>query len=278
MYFLDEATSLAQQGKIDMIHQYSWVPDLPDFRDIHYNTVRTYSLEQLPVSIDLRSKCSPVENQDQLGSCTSFSLAGALEFLEEQALVTKIASPEIFVPSVFTSFSHLFIYYNERDIEGTVNQDGGGQIRDGIKTLALFGGCSESIWPYNESQVFTKPSEVAYQQALQHKISTYMRLDTLSDIKHCLAAGFPVCFGFTVYDSFEGPEVASTGVVPMPNEITDNCVGGHAVLAVGYNDAEQMVIVRNSWGPDWGLKGYFKLPYAYISHSDLASDFWTIRR
>lgn len=261
-----------------MKHKFTWKRDLPDFRDIHYNTIRTYSLEQLPTSIDLRSKCSPVENQDQLGSCTSFSLAGALEFLEEQALVTKVASPEILVPLEFTSFSHLFIYYNERDIEDTVKEDGGGQIRDGIKTLAMLGGCSEPTWPYNESQVFTKPSEAAYQEALQHKISTYMRLDTLSDIKHCLAAGFPVCFGFTVYNSFESAEVAATGLVPMPNEEFDSCVGGHAVLAVGYDDVEQVVIVRNSWGPSWGLQGYFKLPYAYISNTDLASDFWTIRR
>jgi C1A family cysteine protease len=259
------------------MHIFNWHPDLPDFRDIHYNNRRTYKIEELPTSADLRSKCSPVENQDQLGSCTSFSLAGSLEFLEEQALLTKTASPEILVPTTYTPFSHLFIYYNERIMEGTVNQDGGGQIRDGIKTLATLGGCSEITWPYNESMVFTKPSNAAYQEALQHKISLYMRLDTLSDIKHCLADGFPVSFGFTVYDSFESPEVASTGIVPMPTD-EDECVGGHAVLAVGYDDAEQMVIVRNSWGAGWGLQGYFKLPYAYISNPDLSSDYWTIRK
>ena len=258
------------------MHIFNWHPDLPDFRDIHYNNRRTYKIEELPASADLRPKCSPVENQDQLGSCTSFSLAGALEFLEEQSLISKVASAEIF-GSTFTPFSHLFIYYNERAMEGTINQDGGGQIRDGIKTLTDLGGCSEIIWPYDESKVFDKPSDAAYQEALQHKISLYMRLDTLSDIKHCIADGYPVCFGFTVYDSFEGSTVATTGIVPMPT-ITDECVGGHAVLAVGYDDVEQMIIVRNSWGSGWGLQGYFKLPYAYILNQDLASDFWTIRR
>jgi len=259
------------------MHKYTWKPDLPDVRDIHYGPVHTYSIEMLPAAVDLRPKCSPVENQDQLGSCTSFSLAGALEFLEEQSLSTKTASAEI-LGSTFMPFSHLFIYFNERVMEGTVMEDGGGQIRDGIKTLATLGGCSEAIWPYDESKVFDKPSDAAYQEALQHKITTYVRLDTLSDMKHCLAAGFPFCFGFTVYDSFESPEVAATGIVTMPNPVMDSCVGGHAVLAVGYDDAEQVMIVRNSWGPAWGLKGYFKLPYAYISNPDLASDFWTIRR
>lgn len=262
-----------------MEHKYTWKPDLPDFRDIHYSlNHHICKLEMLPVAVDLRSKCSPVENQDQLGSCTSFSLAGALEFLEEQALVSKIASPEILTPNQYVTFSHLFIYYNERNMEGTVSEDAGGQIRDGIKTLATLGAAPESLWPYDESKVFNKPSDVAYTEALNHKITTYIRLNTLADMKHCLATGFPFAFGFTVYDSFEGPEVAKTGLVPMPNQMTDSCVGGHAVLAVGYDDKEQVVIVRNSWGPDWGLNGYFKLPYAYISNQDLASDFWTIRR
>ncbi len=261
-----------------MEHKYTWKPDLPDFRDIHYTSNHhVCKVEMLPRVVDLRPKCSPVENQDQLGSCTSFALAGALEFLEVQALNQHIASPQIIIPNQYATFSHLFIYYNERVIEGDVNEDGGGQLRDGIKTLATLGAAPESLWPYDESKVFDKPAQMAYVEALRHKISTYIRLDTLSDMKHCLAAGFPFVFGFTVYDSFEGPEVARTGIVPMPTNM-DSCVGGHAVLAVGYDDNEQVVIVRNSWGPEWGLKGYFKLPYAYITNPDLASDFWTIRK
>lgn len=260
------------------MHKYTWKPDLPDIRDLHFSlNHKMCSAVQLPAMVDLRPKCSPVENQDQLGSCTSFALAGALEFLEEQDLVTKTAAPEILTPGQYNTFSHLFIYYNERDAEGDVNEDGGGQLRDGIQTLAAFGACIETLWPYDESMVYTKPSAAAYADALNHKITTYMRLDTLMDMKQCLAAGFPFVFGFTVYSPFESAEVASTGIVPMPS-MFDECMGGHAVLAVGYDDAAQMITVRNSWGPGWGLQGYFKLPYAYITHPDLASDFWTIRR
>jgi C1A family cysteine protease len=258
------------------MHKFTWKPDLPDFRDLTYKAIHKYSLYELPVAADLRSSCSPVENQDQLGSCTSFALAGALEFLEEKALSTKTASAEI-LASTYTPFSHLFIYYNERDMEGDVNEDGGGQLRDGIKTLATLGGCSELTWPYDESKVFDKPSDASYQEALQHKITSYLSLNSISDMKHCLSDGFPFAFGFTVYDSFESPETAQTGILKMPT-YTDSCVGGHAVLAVGYSDAEQMIIVRNSWGSGWGLQGYFKMPYQYITNANLASDFWTIRR
>jgi C1A family cysteine protease len=260
-----------------MKKNYGWHRDLPDFRDLTYKAVHKYSIQELPSSADLRPKMSPVENQDRLGSCTSFSLAGALEFLEEQSLVTKIASPEILTPNSYTVFSHLFIYYNERVIEGDVDEDGGGQLRDGIKTLATLGGCSEITWPYDESKVFNKPSDAAYQEALQHKITSYQALTSISDMKHCLADGFPFVFGFTVYDSFESAETAQTGIVKMPSFL-DSCVGGHAVLAVGYSDVEQMFIVRNSWGSSWGLQGYFKMPYQYMVNPNLASDFWTIRR
>ena len=95
-------------------------------------------------------------------------------------------------------------------------------------------------------------------------------------MRGCLASGFPFAFGFTVYESFEGPSVASTGHAPMPSP-GEQVVGGHAVLGVGYDDAHQWFVVRNSWGPDWGMKGYFTLPYAYVTQRTLARDFWTVR-
>ncbi len=95
-------------------------------------------------------------------------------------------------------------------------------------------------------------------------------------MKGCLASGYPFVFGFTVYESFESEDVAKTGVVPMPAH-TEKVLGGHAVTAVGYDDAQQRFIVRNSWGTDWGMKGYFTMPYAYLTDSNLADDFWTVR-
>nr|MDQ6913620.1 C1 family peptidase [Verrucomicrobiota bacterium] len=113
-------------------------------------------------------------------------------------------------------------------------------------------------------------------QAKKHRITTYRRLNLLDEMRTCLADGFPFVFGFTVYDSFESAAVAQSGVVnlPLPKE---KVIGGHAVMAVGYNDAQQRFIIRNSWNTDWGMKGYFTMPYEYLSDRNLSDDFWTVR-
>ncbi len=243
---------------------YGWVPDLPDHRDLMYSAVRAVPAV-LPPSADLRPLCPPVEDQGNLGSCTGNALVGALEFLEKKDGVH------------FEDLSRLFIYYNERVIEHTVKSDSGAQIRDGIKTLAKQGVCSETKWPYRISKFATKPTAACYKQALKHVIASYDRILTLDEMRACLAGGFPFAFGFTVYEGFESQQVAQNGVVQMPQP-GERVVGGHAVLGVGYNDADRRFIVRNSWGTGWGIEGYFTIPYDYLADRNLSDDFWTIRR
>lgn len=244
--------------------RYGWVPDLPDQRDHLFSAVHVVPAA-LPSAIDLRPKCPPVENQGDLGSCTGNALAGALEFLEKKDNVR------------FTDLSRLFIYYNERVIEHSVRSDSGAMIRDGIKTLKKQGVCSEKKWPYVTSKFAVKPGPVCYKDGLAHQIISYQRLLAIDQMRACLAEGFPFVFGFTVYESFESQQVAKTGVVRMPKS-SERVVGGHAVVAVGYNDSKQRFIVRNSWGTDWGMKGYFTIPYAYLADRNLSDDFWVIRR
>ena len=242
---------------------YGWTPDLPDHRDYLYGALRKPPTK-LPPSVDLRSHCPPVVDQGQLGSCTGNSLAGAVAFLEIKDGVK------------FNPVSRLFIYYNERVIEHTVKQDAGAMIRDGIKSLSKQGVCSEKTWPYTISKFATKPTSGAYTEASGHKILSYARITSLTDMQACLAEGYPFVFGFTVYESFESMKVSKTGVVPMPGA-SERVVGGHAVVAVGYNNSQSRFIVRNSWGTGWGMKGYFTIPYQYLDNSNLADDFWTIR-
>jgi C1A family cysteine protease len=254
------------------IQRFGWVKDAPDPRDLLFTASPVLAAKPLPKSADLRPGCPPVYDQGQVGSCTGNSIAGAFEFTQKKQMLQD------FMPS------RLFIYYNERAIEHTTGQDAGAQIRDGIKTVAKQGVPPESDWPYSEnmSLVTEKPNARAYADALQHRVISYHRISArtsataLNLMKSCLADGYPFVFGFTVYSAFEGPEVAKTGILKMPTK-KEEVVGGHAVLCVGYDDKKKTVLVRNSWGTSWGLKGYFWMPYAYISDSKLASDFWTIR-
>ncbi|HEY0755035.1 MAG TPA: C1 family peptidase [Ktedonobacteraceae bacterium] len=242
-----------------------WIPDLPDHRD-HMYVMPFNPDEALPASVDLRINCPPVYDQGKLGSCTSNAIAGVLEFDQ-----IKESLPAIFVPS------RLFIYYNERVIEGTVSSDSGAQLRDGIKTVNKQGACSETEWPYDIGKFIDQPSDSCYQDALQHRALTYKRVTRdLPTMKSCLAEGYPFIFGFTVYESFESDAVTKTGIVPLPQS-GEKVLGGHAVVAVGYDDSTQRFLVRNSWGAAWGQEGYFTMPYTYLTHRGLASDFWTVR-
>jgi C1A family cysteine protease len=243
---------------------YGWKPDVPDHRDLLYGSVRR-TPAMLPEKVDLRPLCSRVEDQGNLNSCTGNALAGALEFLEKKAKLRCV------------NLSRLFIYYNERAMEHSVNADDGAYIRDGIKTLVKQGVCHESKWPYDESKWKIKPDASCYEQGMQHQVVSYARLHKVDEMRACLAEGFPFIFGFSVYEAFDSPDMAKTGVLSMPGP-KERQSGGHAVLAVGYDDGEKRFIVRNSWGPKWGMKGYFTMPYEYLASRDLSDDFWTIRR
>jgi len=243
---------------------YGWQKDLPDQRDFSY-AAPAPSPAPLPSKVDLRSQCPPVYDQGQLGSCTANAIGGAIQFERR-----KQKLPD-FVPS------RLFIYYNERVIEHSVASDSGAQIRDGIKSVGAQGDCPETEWPYTIAKFKTKPSSSCYQDALKYKVVSYQRItQSLAQLKGCLASGYPFVFGFTVYESFESATVAKSGHAPLPKS-NEPVVGGHAVVGVGYDDAKQRFIVRNSWGAAWGMKGYFTLPYAYVTEANLASDFWTVR-
>jgi len=187
--------------------KYGWKPDVPDQRDYLYKLVRPVG-ETLPPRVDLREWVGEILDQGQLGSCTAHALAEAHMFVQRQQAMRN-ALQQLFLPS------RLFIYYNERAMEGSIDSDSGAAIRDGIKSLISQGACPEALWDYDRD-FRIKPSTQAYQEAEKHVVQQYLRVTHLQSLKHSIFTGWPVVFGFAVYQSFESNEVARTGVVPIP--------------------------------------------------------------
>ena len=252
---------------MSIVKRYGWIRDRPDLRDFPY-VVPAEILVHLPPKIDLRNQYQfpPVYSQGNLNSCSANAIAAAVEFD-----LIKQHQKRVFIPS------RLFLYYNERAMEGTVASDCGGQIRDGIKSEAKQGDCPEKLWQYDVTKFSIKPPQRCYNNALKYKTVNYQRLSQdLNQFKRCLVSGYPFVCGIIIYESFEGKEVEKTGQASMPAP-GEKAIGGHAVMAVGYDDSDQRFIMRNSWGDSWGTKGYFTIPYAYLLNHTLSSDFWTIK-
>uniref|UniRef100_A0A6A7FZX3 Xylellain. Cysteine peptidase. MEROPS family C01A n=1 Tax=Hirondellea gigas TaxID=1518452 RepID=A0A6A7FZX3_9CRUS len=250
-------------------HYYGWNRDRPDERDhifrVTLKQVKSASEEKM---VDLRERCPKVYDQGALGSCTANAIGGAFEF---DLLRQQLGD---FIPS------RLFIYFNERVIEGSVSYDAGAEIRDGIKTINKDGVCHEADWPYDISKFTEKPPKDCYLSAKGNLCLKYSRVSQkVESLKAVLVhERIPIVFGFAVHESFEDPKVAETGRMPMPgSEDEDPILGGHAVAVVGFNEEERVFIIRNSWGGSWGDSGYFYMPYDFISNPDECSDFWVVK-
>jgi C1A family cysteine protease len=237
--------------------KYGWRRDLPDKRDKLFETNYLLSVEK-PVD--------KIYNQGELGSCTANAIACAIQFDEiKQNLDSQVPS-------------RLFIYYNERDMEGNIDNDTGASLRDGVKCINKIGYCNETQWPYDIQKFTEKPEQSCYDYARKHKSLSYKKVQQdETHIKSVLNMGFPIVFGISVYESFESEEVAKTGIVPLP-EKTEKMLGGHAIVIVGYDQEKRLFIFRNSWGEHWGDKGYGYLPFEYVCDKDLASDFWVVNK
>jgi C1A family cysteine protease len=220
----------------------------------------------LPPSVDLRSQLPPVYDQGHLGACTAFACAkGMREMLQRQ-------NHERVVP-----LSALFQYYETRTRPAIIgwlnkNRDSGGTITDAVGVLSEKGATPEEIWPYDISKFTQKPPKEAYSAAGEFKVHNANQLTNLDDVKATLAHGHSVAFGFRVFASFK--KVGADGMMPVPAP-GEQLLGGHAVLAVGYDDAKKALIVRNSWGEKWADHGYFYMPYEVAENQQMAVDFWT---
>ncbi len=225
-----------------------------------------YGANELPPKVDLRQHMTKVEDQSQVNSCTANALVGAYEYLAKRILGNS------------GDVSRLFVYFNARKYD-RIKGDRGSTISGSIAVLEEMGACTEETWPYEPELVNQRPSDEAYEEAKQFLIEKAEEIDVdLYAMKHCLAEGYPFAFGLLLFNSFD--HARRQGIVPMPNLDTEEgrqTHGAHAMLCVGYSDKSQAFIVRNSWGEEWGDKGYCYIPYEYMTNPDLCWDCWTIK-
>lgn len=268
-----------------------WLPDYPDFRD--YTTeqetvkamLKTVGTEKalkvgLPVSADLRAWCSPIEDQGSLGSCTANAGVGMVEYFERKAFGKHVDG------------SRLFLYKATRNLLHWTG-DTGAFLRSTMGALVLFGLPPEEYWPYVVADFEKEPTGFCYAFAQNYQAISYYRIDPpgtsatviLNRIKTNLSGGLPSMFGFTVYNSYT--QASLSGKIPFPTA-GEKIVGGHAIVAVGYDDnmtikntnagaaeTRGALLIRNSWGTGWGLAGYGWLPYEYVLRG-LATDWWSL--
>lgn len=209
------------------------------------------------------------KNQGSLGTCSAACTVSMYEFL-----MARLGRRH-------WRGSMLYQYYNTRLLMGTVDVDSGGFLRSAMKAMAKYGVCREELWQYDTNRFRDEPSSEAYEDGKRFQALTYYRLQTgnLEEMKACIAESYPFVFGFSTFESFQSPEVAKTGRIPMPKADEAFC-NGHAVLGIGYDDRSRNFLILNSYGDGWGapaFPGFFTIPYDYIGNPDLADDFWTLR-
>ena len=217
--------------------------DTRDRRD--YRVAGVIQSVDIPSQKFIISDKFPHKNQGNRGSCTAQASAHHKERQEQ-----VMCSAE-------------FIMAKSKTEEG--NKSYGGYLRNAFKVIKNFGVCVEKLLPEPDNSVNwenyideNRIKPAALKDALKHRSQSYWRVNnSINDIRNILTStNNSICMSMDWHKEFNTPD--RDGLLP---EYFGAGVGGHAVDIIGFDDAAEVLIVKNSWGDTWGKNGNFKLPY-----------------
>lgn len=217
--------------------------------------------DNLPSRVDMSNRMPPAGDQGDQNSCVGWAVGYACKSYQE-----KIEEGNSFFMGGTTNknavFSPAFIY---NQINNGV--DGGSLFRDALNLLSQQGAAKWTDMPYNENDYLTKPSSVAKNNAKKYKIDFWRKVNYYDskEVKAQLNAGYPVIIGAMIDRGFVYSGRNNAGKDFTWNSFSGDQLGGHAMLVVGYDDSRSAYKVLNSWGLNWGNKGYCWISYSFFA-------------
>lgn len=225
---------------------------------------------ELKQEVDLRKFCSPIRDQDDLGSCTSFAVAAMYEIIINAANSEKSGTFDK------ANLSERYLFYHSNVVTGRVQ--GGSNFCTLFEVMNKFGICAEELYPYTTTGLAAEPSDAAREDAKNHRVLHAKEIKLKRDgnkyenikenhrlLTSALSEGYAVGFSLKIYNDF-GSEPG--GFVSAPTNPSDEESGYHAMVIVGYSEAWKCYIVRNSWGAHFGDKGYCYISSVYVDDPD----------
>lgn len=263
-YFKKEVSIAAKKKAItakNKIRFYGWKKGSNKTKALLYSPAK--HILPLPSYVDLQPKCPFIYDQEDLRKCAGNTSSGLTQYLMRKHEYVD------WMPS------QLALYYWNRMQKGNTSENNDDSLQDAMNSLIKFGVPHESLWKYEPKNFTIKPEKAVWSDGYWHSVKIGLSVEqNIETIKSCVAEGSPIIFGMMVYSYFESPEMKKNGILKMPTS-NDKILGGHAVMAVGYDDHTKMIKIRNSWGGKWGKNGYFFMPYDYILNPYYCDDFWT---
>lgn len=210
---------------------------------------------------DISAELGAARDQGPRGTCLAFAASA----VHEQARLRRRGEPR-------PELGEELLYWRCKQLDG--NREDGTSVDSAHGALKQPGQSAAELWPYDgnrdsRASVYAPP-EAALDTSVLRRATLSEITASAENIRSQLQGGRPVLLAIRLWHQFFGDH---RGVLnaPSPQQLIP---GGHAVVAVGFDEDAGWFLIRNSWGNSWGLVGHAQLPEAALKTIILGG--WTI--